>query len=141
MNEPIQIRAVERNDAQIIVDLSDELGYQISEETVFFLIDAILKDEKQWAFVASKENKVIGFVHAFYALRLTTPPFIEIAGLVVSEKERSNGVGKLLVEHVEKNCALDLKVRVRCNSDRKDAHRFYLNNEYKRQKEQIIFVK
>ncbi len=135
------IRGININDTIAVVSLSDELGYQVTEKVVDFLIDSIISDEKQWAFVAEIDGKVIGFIHAFYALRLTTPPFIEIAGLVVSEKERSKGVGKKLVEHVELNCAQDLKVRVRCNSNRKDAHRFYLNNGFSKQKEQFVFKK
>ena len=141
MDKSIFIRTIEKNDTYAIVKLSDQLGYQVSSNEVDFLISAILEDKKQWAFVAIKENQIIGFVHAFYALRLTTPAFIEIAGLVVSEKERSQGIGKQLVEYIEQNIAENLKVRVRCNSERKNAHRFYLSNGYLKQKEQIVFVK
>ncbi len=141
MAENILIRSIEKKDTNSIVSLSHELGYQVNAETVDFLIESILNDEKQWAFVAEKNNEVIGFVHAFYALRLTTPPFIEIAGLIVSENERSNGLGKMLVNYIELNCAQNLKIRVRCNSNRKDAHRFYTNNGFSKQKEQLVFIK
>ena len=135
------IREITSTDVHDIVSLSDELGYQINSVEVDFLIKSILDDKKQWAFVALKNEVIVGFVHAFYALRLTTPAFIEIAGLVVSEKERSQGIGQQLVEYVEQNLAKDLKVRVRCNSERKDAHRFYTNLGYTKQKEQFVFKK
>ncbi|MGE0560832.1 MAG: GNAT family N-acetyltransferase [Flavobacteriales bacterium] len=138
---PIQIREITPNDIASIVSLSDELGYKINEMEVTTLISAIIQDDKQWAFVAVKNNTIVGFVHAFYALRLTTPAFIEIAGLVVSSKERSQGIGQQLVEFIEQNIAKNLKIRIRCNSTRKDAHRFYSNLGYARQKEQIVFVK
>ncbi|MCB0402589.1 MAG: GNAT family N-acetyltransferase [Flavobacteriales bacterium] len=137
----INIRPINTEDLDSIVQLSHELGYPVSTEIVEQLIREIIEDEKQWAFVAVKENTIVGFVHAFYALRLTTPPFIEIAGLVVSEKERSQGIGHQLVQYVEQHLAQDRKVRVRCNSDRHDAHRFYLQNGYHKQKEQLVFVK
>ena len=141
MNTPILIREITPNDVNDIVGLSDELGYKINVEEVSILTSLIIKDEKQWAFIAIKNNIIVGFVHAFYALRLTTPAFIEIAGLVVSTKERSQGIGKQLVEYIEQNIAKDLKVRIRCNSTRKDAHRFYANLGYAKQKEQFVFVK
>ena len=141
MDASISIRAIKKEDCNAIVSLSDELGYKVTPEIVDFLITSILDDDKQWAFVAIKNNNIVGFVHAFYALRLTTPPFIEIAGLVVSAKERSQGIGQQLVKYVEQKLAGDMKVRIRCNSERKDAHRFYFNLGYTKQKEQLVFVK
>ena len=141
MNSFIEIRAIDTNDVDAVVRLSDELGYKITSNEVAFLITSIINDDKQWAFVALKNKAVVGFVHAFYALRLTTPAFIEIAGLVVSENERSQGIGQQLVKHIEQNIAKNLKVRIRCNSERKNAHRFYLNLGYTLQKQQLVFVK
>lgn len=141
MSQLISIRTIEKQDNDAIVKLSHELGYQIQRDDVDFLIQAILEDEKQWAYVAIKNNNIIGFVHAFYALRLTTPAFIEIAGLVVSNNERSQGVGQKLVKYIEENLAQNMKVRIRCNSERTDAHRFYNNLGYTQQKEQKVFVK
>lgn len=138
---PIQIREITPNDVASIVKLSDELGYKINEMEVTRLISAIIQDDKQWAFVAIKNNTIVGFVHAFYALRLTTLAFIEIAGLVVSNNERSQGIGQQLVKYIEQNIAKNLKVRIRCNNERKDAHRFYLNLGYTQQKQQLVFVK
>lgn len=141
MSQLISIRTIEKQDNDAIVKLSHELGYQIQKNDVDFLIQAILEDKKQWAYVAIKNNNIIGFIHAFYALRLTTQPFIEIAGLIVSEKERSQGVGQKLVEYIEENLVENMKVRIRCNSNRVDAHRFYNNLGYTQQKEQKVFVK
>jgi predicted N-acetyltransferase YhbS len=141
MENQLTIREIKPSDTQEIVELSNQLGYSISSNEAHILLKEIIEDEKQWAFVACKNDSIIGFVHAFYALRLTTPAFIEIAGLVVSEKERSQGIGQQLVEHIEQNIAKELKVRVRCNSERNDAHRFYANLGYTKQKEQFVFVK
>ena len=141
MAEEVTIRNISVNDSNSIVKLSNELGYTISLTEVDFLIESIINAKKQWAFVALKSNKIVGFVHAFYALRLTTPAFIEIGGLIVSENERAQGIGQMLVEHVEQNLDHNLKIRIRCNMERKDAHRFYANLNYQKQKEQIVFVK
>ncbi len=48
------------------------------------------------AFVAIIEGKIIGWIHAFKALRIETKPFIEIGGLVVDEIYREK---KVLEKH------------------------------------------
>jgi GNAT superfamily N-acetyltransferase len=84
---------------------------------------------------------VLGYIHCFNALRLTSKPFNEICGLVVDEKERGKGIGKLLVKQVESLFQDNRKIRVRCNSKRKLAHKFYCDLNYTLSKEQKIFEK
>jgi GNAT superfamily N-acetyltransferase len=64
-------------------------------------MEEILSDEKHCAFAALDDDKVVGWIHAFYSTNLESGYFIEIGGLVVDESYRERGVAKRLVETVE----------------------------------------
>ena len=93
--------------------------------------------------VIASNEKIVGWIHGFYSLRIESDFFVEIGGLVVDENFRKNGIGKKLVDKVMewsklKNCE---KVRVRCNVIRKESHKFYENIGFEINKEQKIFSK
>jgi len=93
------------------------------------------------AFVAIFENKIIGWIGVAEALQIESAPFCEIRGLIVDERYRGRGIGKLLIEKVKQwsketgNKAL----RLRCNMTRKEAHLFYQHLGFKEIKEQKVF--
>ncbi len=140
MEKELIIRKIKPADSESIAQLTSELGSKVDTKMVNSQILEILKTPDHYAFVAERESTVIGYIHCFRAIRLTSKPFTEICGLIVSEKERSKGIGKLLVQKVE-SINKDLKIRVRCNSKRELAHKFYANLRYKLKKEQLIFEK
>jgi GNAT superfamily N-acetyltransferase len=115
------------------------LGYAISPESQKQQIQAILAHPDHQAYVAVRQDQIIGYIHVVSMLRLTTSPFWEICGLVVAEKERQQGVGRMLVEHIEKNAFGCSKIRVRCNRKRAVAHQFYQKMSYLEKKEQKVF--
>ncbi|WP_371805553.1 GNAT family N-acetyltransferase [Candidatus Lokiarchaeum ossiferum] len=137
----VKIRAISINDCDAITSLTNQLGSDVSSDVVKEQMNEILKKSDHFAFVAVLKDQVVGYIHCFTAIRLTSKPFIEICGLVVNEKERGNGIGKLLVEHIEGLFNENNKIRVRCNSKRKLAHNFYHNLNYNLRKEQKIFEK
>ncbi|WP_457919105.1 GNAT family N-acetyltransferase [Candidatus Lokiarchaeum ossiferum] len=141
MKNEVLIRPVSLNDSEFITSLAIQLGSKVSFDVVKSQIHAILKKPDHFAFVAVVNDQVVGYIHCFTAIRLTSKPFTEIGGLVVDEKERGNGIGKLLVKHVEGLFNENRKVRVRCNSKRKLAHKFYTKLNYTVTKEQKIFEK
>jgi len=141
MDKEIFIRPIVCEDYKLITSLTNQLGSSVLSDIVKDQIDKILDNPDHFAFVAVLNEEIVGYIHCFNAIRLTSKPFTEICGLVVNEKERGNGIGKLLVKHVEVLFNDDRKIRVRCNAKRKLAHKFYFDQDYTLSKEQKIFEK
>ncbi|MBI9053347.1 MAG: GNAT family N-acetyltransferase [Bacteroidales bacterium] len=141
MRNDILIRIITSEDYELITSLTNQLGPNVQSDIVKDQIDKILNNPDHFAFVAVLDEEVVGYIHCFNAIRLTSKPFTEICGLVVDEKERGNGIGKLLVKHVETLFNDNRKIRVRCNVKRDLAHKFYSDLGYSLSKEQMIFEK
>ena len=141
MQNGVQIRQIVKEDVERITSLTNQLGSNIDSEIVLEQINNILNNPDHFAFVAIFNDEVVGYIHCFNAIRLTSNPFTEICGLVVDEKVRGNGIGRLLVQHVELLFKGNRKIRVRCNTKRNLAHKFYFDQDYSLSKEQKIFEK
>ena len=131
------------DDAPSISQLSDELGYPSETEEVSKRLQLILEDAGQCAFIAKENENLVGWIHGFRTMRLESDEFVEIGGLIVSEQQRKNGVGKSLVSTVTA-WAKDLgikSIRVRCQVRRKEAHLFYERLGFENIKTQEIFTK
>jgi GNAT superfamily N-acetyltransferase len=137
----ISIRPMQLQDAQAINSLSQKLGYEISIEDTQSCIQQILQRNDDISLVATIENNIVGWIHAFKAYRIETKPFIEIGGLVVDETHRGKGIGKLLVNEIKNWCIANniYDLRVRCNTKRKDSHQFYRQIGFTEMKEQKVF--
>jgi GNAT superfamily N-acetyltransferase len=139
MNESIEIREIRNTDAVEIAQLTKELGSFINVDQVDEQLESILADKSHFAYVAVTDGRLVGYIHCFVALRMTTTPFLEIGGLVVKKEYRSLGIGKLLVNSMlQSNDEID-KVRVRCNVKREAAHEFYAHLNFEEKKEQKVF--
>ena len=137
----IFIRSIAEQDAEAINALSTQLGYAMPIEQTLANIRSVLGTKGHSAFVAIFENKIIGWIGVAEALQIESAPFCEIRGLIVDERYRGRGIGKLLIEKVKQwsketgNKAL----RLRCNMTRKEAHLFYQHLGFKEIKEQKVF--
>lgn len=136
----IKIREIIQSDFRSITNLSTQLGYQVYEEFIESQIKKIVTNPDHHAFVALKNDIIVGYIHCFLAVRLTSSDFLEICGLVVDKEQRGNGIGSILVKYVEAN-VMCKRTRVRCNKKRELAHRFYEKLNYSEKKEQKIFEK
>jgi len=107
---------------------------------VGFHFDRLLQADGQHVWVAEIDGAIVGWLHAFVALRVGVTPFIEIGGLVVQEGNRRARVGSRLVQQAaEWAKAEGLALRVRCNSKREPAHRFYQSLGFLLLKQQHVF--
>jgi len=87
---------------------------------------------------------VLGWIH----LTVETPsllgePRADVSGLIVDESHRGSGIGKALLHAGEawaKSKGLTL-IRIRTNTKRTDAHRFYGREGYAIQKSWHLFTK
>jgi GNAT superfamily N-acetyltransferase len=137
----ILIRQAARQDAAAITTLSQQLGYTLSEEQTLKNINAVLTNKDHDAFVAMHENKVIGWIGVTQAILIELLPYCEINGLIVDEKYRGKGIGKLLIEKAKqwgKEKGNDT-LRLRCNVKRTEAHLFYQHLGFIETKEQKSF--
>ena len=138
------IRRAMTEDAAAIARLSGELGYRVSVDGTRDRLGRILASVEDRVFVAELANRrVVGWIHAFVALRLESEDFAEIGGFVVSETCRGSGVGTKLLAAVEQwAVARSLPVlRVRSQSKRLEARRFYRNRGFTETKEQRVLDK
>jgi GNAT superfamily N-acetyltransferase len=93
------------------------------------------------AFVAMYENDVIGWIGMAQAVQIESAPFCEIRGLIVDEKYRGKGIGKLLIEKAKQwsKATGNKTLRLRTNVIRKETHLFYQHLGFKEIKEQKVF--
>ena len=98
----VHIRPMEPRDAEAAAHLCAELGYQRNTSDVCAWIATIGSNkEGQAAFVACKDNEVIGWVEVSMERRLQSPPFALIGGLIVKDGARGQGIGRLLCKQAE----------------------------------------
>jgi GNAT superfamily N-acetyltransferase len=135
------VRNAQIQDAEAISLLSGQLGYPTSNLLIRDRLGVILLNADNCVFVAAEDEKVVGWIHGFYSLRVESEFFVEIAGLVVDENHRRKGIGKILIDEVinwakSKNCE---SIRVRCNVKRTASHHFYKEIGFNLDKEQKVF--
>lgn len=140
---PFEIRPASSADAAAMARLATQLGYPSSQEQVERRLASIHGDPEHVVQVAVRDDRVVGWVHAFVYRLIENEPCAEIGGLVVDEGSRGEGAGRLLMQHVEqwaraKGCR---SVYLRSNILRERAHLFYEGLGYRRIKTQHAFRK
>src|SRR5215470_2307078 len=137
----ILIRSITDQDAEAVNALSTQLGYPMSIEQTLANIKLVLGTKGHNAFVAVDENNIIGWIGVAEALQIESAPFCEIRGLIVDERYRGHGIGKLLIEKVKQwsKATGNKSLRLRTNMIRKEAHLFYQHLGFKEIKEQKVF--
>ncbi|MBE5320663.1 GNAT family N-acetyltransferase [Pedobacter sp. MR2016-19] len=137
----VEIRVITKEDAESVAWLSTQLGYESDIEQTSARIKHINNSNDNCAFVALVDDKVVGWIHGFYTLRIESDPFVEIGGLIVDETYRNLKIGKQLIESVKLWAEQHQvkKLKVRCNTKRTESHRFYEQIGFKENKQQIAF--
>lgn len=137
------IRKAVIQDASEIAELAKYLGYDASVSLTEDLLQEISDVNSHALLVAVNADEVVGWVHAFTAIRIGSAPFAEIGGLVVAESYRKQGVGSRLVAAAE-NWANECgqgTLRVRTRISRTTAQDFYLRSGFRKIKQQAVFDK
>lgn len=137
------IRKLELNDLEEVFELLNELYENKIEYSIFIeKYKESLKDDKFYGIVAIENNKVVGVLISRIINRLAKKKnILFIDDLIVNEKNRNAGIGKLLIQN-----AVDYAVSKDCESleltsliSNTNAHRFYENNGF--EKRQYKFKK
>jgi len=137
------IRAATIKDTPQIRALLHQLGYPDTEQAVHRRLKMLAGQADTIILVAEDDGRQLtGCIQVVIANRLAEGPYGEIASLVVAEDQRGRGVGRQLVESAAdwlNGHGLSRRMRVRCNTIRKQTHRFYAHLGFRETKSQKIF--
>ena len=139
--EIIQLNTVTEGEALQIHALSYQLGYENDPALLFNRLKEIITLNDHAVFVAKQDDQIVGWLHCLICLRVESPLFAEVAGLVVDEKVRGQQIGKKLIEasQIWSRHQEIYIMRIRCNVIRIDSHQFYQALGFINNKEQKVF--
>ncbi len=128
-----------------VVELADQLGYKVTVNEAKERLGRISRESSYALFVSKSDaGEILGWIQVnAEPASLLVDATAEIAALVVDQKARSQGIGKALAKQAE-DWALEngfSRLRVRSNTKRTDAHRFYLREGFELSKTSNFFSK
>ena len=141
------IRPARPEDAAELARLSTQLGYPMSAAMAASQLSEVevtgRGDHAVLVAEASASERLAGWIQVSVSRIFEAPGAAEIAGLVVDESRRGEGIGPRLLRAAEdwaraRGCAV---LRVRSNVVRERAHAFYEREGYERVKVQQVFEK
>ena len=143
MTSTIVLREMGEADVPAIAALCGQLGYPTTDLDVSSRWRQIASQPRDRVVVAVSGGQVVGWVHLHVWVGLESGPDVEIGGLVVDERHRGAGIGRVLMKEAEEwarqqNCR---RVRLRSNVVRTAAHLFYQRIGYRIFKTQYAFEK
>ena len=116
MLENLQITQAKIKDSERIAILCEQLGYSATKEQIEERLSKIQNNNSHIIYVATVENDyVIGWAHAHISDLIIIPNQALLFGLVVDENYRNNGIGRLLMEHIEKWATLFSDIWSHCS--------------------------
>lgn len=136
-----QLKDISETEARAIHQLSVQLGYENDFDLLLGRLQQIIKLKDQAIFIAKIEEKIVGWLHCLICLRVESPLFVEVTGLVVDADVRGQQIGKKLIETSKmwsQNQNVSI-IRIRCNVIRTESHKFYKTLGFSSNKEQKVF--
>ena len=138
---PLTLRLLQSTDAEALVALLPDLGYQATAGQIVRRLDAMRAWPDQEAFVAEIDGAVVGLCHVQGVRMLISDGYAEIQALVVSAARQGEGLGRKLVAHA---CDWAFargyeRVRLRSNVVREEAHAFYEHLGFEKAKASYAF--
>jgi GNAT superfamily N-acetyltransferase len=136
----LHVRLASQQDAERLAALGDQLGYPYTWAEMQQRLDEILRDERHAVFVAQlPDGLVVGWVHVSIRPMLLSERHIEVEGLIVDVNYRRCGIGRRLMQQVERwaeeqGCRW---VYLCSNVVRQEAHLFYHRLGYRYFKTQL----
>lgn len=140
----VRIRAATLADSEKLAALSGQLGYPADAGIVARRLRAITAHDAGAVLVAeSLAGAVVGWAHVMPERALVFEARAQLAGLIVAEDARGDGIGAALLHAAEDWARAHgfAVLVVRSNVIRARAHRFYLREGYAEKKRQAVFIK
>ncbi len=130
-------------DAESIASLSDELGYAVDSAVMVKRLTNLIDRTDCHLALIEVDGEVAGWIQVHAYEFLESGYRAEIVGLVVGEKFRRQGVGRLLVDDALKWAKQQgaAALVVRSNVARKESHQFYPSVGFEMIKTQAIYRK
>jgi predicted N-acetyltransferase YhbS len=137
------IRTAAVDDASRIAELTAELGYSASGGDIAERLRGLSGAAGDVVLVAETGGEIAGWIQAHVSVTLESGWRMELVGLVVSDRIRRQGVGRMLVEAAEawgRTRGVSV-VCVRSNLKRIESHGFYPALGYEKAKTQAVYRK
>lgn len=136
----MNVRAARPEDAEQIVRLTLQLGYDVPPEVI---AERVRRRGSREVFVATTEDRIVGWAAVSVHEPFVEGPGAHLDGLVVDESVRSSGIGGELLAAAEawarqRDCS---EMCLRSNVLRDRAHAFYRRHGYDTVKAQYYFRK
>jgi ribosomal protein S18 acetylase RimI-like enzyme len=149
VNTNIEIRQAQLDDAEVIYQLSIQLGYSPTPASVRSSLEILLKHRDYEVVVITeisddlKVQKVVGWITLQLRYRIEDKAFLQVAALVTDESCRGKGYGKKLMNYAEEQARKKelTMVALHSSKSRLKAHGFYEKLGYERKKESFFFIK
>jgi GNAT superfamily N-acetyltransferase len=139
----VTIRALQPGDAETVAELSISLGYPAKAGELRLRMEALAGSNDRIALAATLHDVVVGWIEAAIERHLQSEPVVVIGGLIVRDDMRGKRIGQQLCQAVEQWAEQIgiARVRVRSQTKRVDAHRFYMREGYEQVKVSAVFEK
>lgn len=137
----MHVRAARSDDAERMSELMTQLGYAVPAAALRRRLER--REARRQVFVAELDDRVVGWAAVSVDETFVEGHCAHLEGLIVDESVRSVGIGKALLDAVERwardrACA---ELRVLSNVVRERAHAFYRRHGYETVKAQYNFRK
>lgn len=139
-----KIRECSIDDTNAIYNLNcNEMGYEYSINNTKDKLEKLIKSSTDKIYVATINNDVVGYIHAVDYDVIYAPHMKNVMGIAVSSEYKKHGIGKALLEEIEKWAKETgaYAVRLASGSARTGAHEFYKRCGYENIKQQNNFRK
>lgn len=141
--EDLSLRSLMIEDAAAAAELTLQLGYDLDAEEASRRISNVLEVPGHYAFGAFRGDELLGYLHCYRAPTIDKGTLLRVQALVVNERVRGFGAGRLLMAEAERR-ARDLgclSVSLSSNERRRGAHAFYERIGYQRSSRSYSFTK
>jgi GNAT superfamily N-acetyltransferase len=138
----MHIRRARLHDAEALAALSTQLGYPSDTQTMQQRLEVTVNSSEHAVYVCCDDTALQAWIHIMRTFHLESGFGAEIAGLIVSEQCRGQGLGSRLIRQAEdwaKSQGFD-RLRVRCRAERTGAHAFYRTLGFEQEKMQHVFT-
>ncbi len=138
---PPTLRPLQACDADALVDLLPDLGYEADAGQIVRRLAALREWPDQEAFVAEVDGAIVGLCQVQGVRLLVSDGYAEIQALVVAAACQGQGLGRSLVAHA---CEWAFargyeRVRLRSGVHREAAHAFYEHLGFEKAKASYAF--
>jgi GNAT superfamily N-acetyltransferase len=140
---PVKVRPVEEGDTEAVAALVEQLRYEVTVADVAERLAGVAADQEAEVLVAESDGMIVGWIHVYGVTWVQMGHFAGVAGMVVADGRRGEGIGSRLLEEAEAWARRrDYPLfRVRSNVIRDQAHAFYLQRGYRTEKQLFSFLK